>query len=89
MNRKITKEKYPIMFDRTVLQRRAVPAWTSFVPCWGPIECLRGKVTSLSIQDVRGRYLSEGGFQDVRPYIPNKKGTQIDEPATPTIRLIG
>ncbi len=31
------------------------------------------------IQDVRGRYMSEGEFVDVRPYIENKKGKQFDE----------
>jgi putative CocE/NonD family hydrolase len=31
------------------------------------------------VQDVRGRYMSEGDFVDVRPYNPNKSGTQIDE----------
>jgi len=30
-------------------------------------------------QDVRGRYMSEGDFVNVRPFIPNKKGDQIDE----------
>lgn len=30
-------------------------------------------------QDVRGRYMSEGDFVDVRPFIKNKKGNQIDE----------
>jgi len=30
-------------------------------------------------QDVRGRYMSEGDFRDVRPYLPNKKGTEYDE----------
>ncbi|MFT3844033.1 MAG: CocE/NonD family hydrolase [Lacibacter sp.] len=31
------------------------------------------------IQDVRGRWMSEGEFVDVRPFNPNKKGTDIDE----------
>jgi putative CocE/NonD family hydrolase len=32
------------------------------------------------IQDVRGRWMSEGTFMDVRPFKPNKKGkTDIDE----------
>ncbi|TAH01514.1 MAG: CocE/NonD family hydrolase [Sphingobacteriales bacterium] len=31
------------------------------------------------IQDVRGRWMSEGEFVDVRPFNPNKKGTEIDE----------
>ncbi len=31
------------------------------------------------IQDVRGRWMSEGQFEDVRPFNPSKAGTQIDE----------
>lgn len=30
-------------------------------------------------QDVRGKWMSEGSYVDVRPYNPNKKGTEIDE----------
>ena len=30
-------------------------------------------------QDVRGRWMSEGQFKDVRPFNPNKKGKEIDE----------
>ena len=30
-------------------------------------------------QDVRGRYMSEGEFMDVRPFNKNKKGKEIDE----------
>lgn len=31
------------------------------------------------VQDVRGRYMSEGEFDNMRAYIPNKKDKQIDE----------
>lgn len=31
------------------------------------------------IQDVRGRWMSEGQFADIRPFNPDKKGTAIDE----------
>ncbi len=31
------------------------------------------------IQDVRGRWMSEGGFVDIRPFNKNKTGTEIDE----------
>ena len=31
------------------------------------------------VQDVRGRYMSEGEFVDVRPFNPAKKGAEIDE----------
>ncbi len=30
-------------------------------------------------QDVRGKFMSEGEFVDMRPFIPNKSATQIDE----------
>ena len=33
----------------------------------------------LVIQDVRGRYMSEGTFVDVRPFNKNKKGKETDE----------
>ncbi|MFA5816552.1 MAG: CocE/NonD family hydrolase [Bacteroidales bacterium] len=33
----------------------------------------------LVFQDVRGRYMSEGKFVNVRPFNPDKKGTEIDE----------
>lgn len=33
----------------------------------------------IAIQDVRGKFMSEGGFVDVRPFIPDKTGKQIDE----------
>ncbi|HEX2683704.1 MAG TPA: CocE/NonD family hydrolase [Ferruginibacter sp.] len=33
----------------------------------------------IAIQDVRGKWMSEGEFVDVRPFNPNKKGTEIDE----------
>ncbi len=33
----------------------------------------------IAIQDVRGKYMSEGVFEDVRPHNPNKKNKEIDE----------
>jgi hypothetical protein len=33
----------------------------------------------IAIQDVRGRWMSEGEFVDVRPFNTNKKGKEIDE----------
>jgi len=33
----------------------------------------------IAIQDVRGRWMSEGEFEDVRPFNPNKKGKEFDE----------
>lgn len=33
----------------------------------------------IAIQDVRGKYMSEGDFVDVRPFNPNKKAKEFDE----------
>lgn len=33
----------------------------------------------IAIQDVRGKFMSEGDFVDVRPFNPTKKGKEIDE----------
>ena len=33
----------------------------------------------IAIEDVRGKYMSEGEFIDVRPFNANKKGNEIDE----------
>ena len=33
----------------------------------------------LVFQDVRGRYMSEGEYENVRPYNPDKSGNEIDE----------
>ena len=33
----------------------------------------------IAIQDVRGKWMSEGEYVDVRPFNPNKKGKDIDE----------
>ena len=33
----------------------------------------------IAIQDVRGKFMSEGEYVDVRPFNPNKKGKEIDE----------
>lgn len=33
----------------------------------------------IAIQDVRGKWMSEGEFMDIRPFNPNKKGKETDE----------
>jgi putative CocE/NonD family hydrolase len=33
----------------------------------------------IAIQDVRGKWMSEGDYVDIRPFNPNKKGKDIDE----------
>ena len=73
-------EKHPILMERTPYS-----CWpygkTQFQPYWAThlIEyCKKGYI--MVTQDVRGRWMSEGVFADVRPFVFNKKGKQdIDE----------
>ena len=75
---KDTKEKYPIMFDRTCYSVGPYGP-DKFRTSLGPDELFAREGYIFVYEDVRGRYMSEGEFEDVRPYIANKKGTQIDE----------
>jgi putative CocE/NonD family hydrolase len=75
---KDTKQKYPIMLDRTCYSV-APYGPDKFRTSLGPDDLFPREGYFFVYQDVRGRYLSEGEFEDVRPYIPNKKGNQIDE----------
>lgn len=72
-------EKHPILMERTPYSCR--PYGTRYFPFWSTHllqYCKEGYI--MVIQDVRGRWMSEGEFVDVRPFNPNKKTKQdIDE----------
>src|SRR5262245_42129180 len=74
-------EKYPILLMRTPYgctpygQNRYPERYSSR----GDSEYFKLSYI-LVYQDVRGRFMSEGDFEDVRPFIPDKKKkTDIDE----------
>ncbi len=51
-----------------------------FIPIWYSYKMKYMKENFIFVmQDVRGRYMSEGEFVDVRPFIKNKTGKQFDE----------
>ena len=72
------KQKYPIMFDRTPYSVGPYGR-DNFKTLLGPDELFPREGYIFVYEDVRGRYMSEGVYEDVRPYIPNKKANQIDE----------
>ena len=72
------KQKYPIMFDRTPYSVGPYGP-DNFKTSLGPDELFAREGYIFVYGDVRGRYLSEGEYEDVRPYIPNKRPGQIDE----------
>src|SRR5262249_12438265 len=69
---------YPVLLNRTPYSV-APYGPDNFRTSIGPNEHFPREQYIFVYQDVRGRYMSEGQFEDVRPYIPNKSGKQTDE----------
>ncbi|MBA3725132.1 MAG: CocE/NonD family hydrolase [Armatimonadetes bacterium] len=69
-------QKYPFMMMRTPYS--VGPYGTAFGRLGPSPEFAREGFIFVN-QDVRGRYMSEGEFQWMTPYIPNKKPGQVDE----------
>lgn len=76
---KDTSVEYPIIMQRTPYSSR--PYGTgNFKTKIGPNEQLMREGNIIVYQDVRGRWLSQGHYVNMRPYIPNKTSTdQVDE----------
>jgi putative CocE/NonD family hydrolase len=76
---KDASQKYPIMLDRTPYNV-APYGVDAFKASLGPSEKFAREGFIFVYQDVRGRYMSEGEFVNMRPQIANKRGAQdIDE----------
>jgi hypothetical protein len=76
---KSTDQKYPIMLDRTPYSV-APYGEDKYKTLIGPSMLFARDGYIIVYQDVRGKYMSEGDFVAVRPYIPTKKKkTDIDE----------
>jgi uncharacterized protein len=72
-------DKHPILMTRTPYSC-APYGEDKFMQLWHSYKMAYAKENFIfAEQDVRGRYMSEGEFADVRPFIKNKKGKQIDE----------
>ncbi|WP_103071405.1 CocE/NonD family hydrolase [Aquimarina sediminis] len=75
---KDTSKEYPILMQRTPYS--SVPYGPKeFKDKIGPNEFLMKEGNIIVYQDVRGRWMSEGVYDNMRAYIPNKKGKQFDE----------
>jgi putative CocE/NonD family hydrolase len=71
-------QKYPILLNRTPYTVQPYGA-DKFKGALGPSELYAREGYIFVYQDVRGRWMSEGTFEDVRPDIDNKTPQQIDE----------
>jgi putative CocE/NonD family hydrolase len=73
------KGKYPFMINRTPYTVRPYGE-NEYKTTLGPSPLFIREKFIFVYQDVRGKWMSEGEFVDVRPHIDNKKGkAQIDE----------
>jgi uncharacterized protein len=72
-------EKHPFLMTRTPYSC-APYGENKYLPIWSGYRAAYVKENYIFVmQDVRGRYMSEGDFVDVRPFNKNKKGKEIDE----------
>ncbi|MBA3601124.1 MAG: CocE/NonD family hydrolase [Acidobacteria bacterium] len=75
---KAKAEKYPILLNRTPYTVAPYGA-DKFRTSLGPSELYAREGYIFAYQDVRGKTMSEGEFEDVRPDIVNKTNKDIDE----------
>ena len=75
---KDTSKKYPIIMQRTPYSSQPY-GQDQFRSKIGPNEYLMKEGNIIVYQDVRGRWMSEGVYDNMRAYIPKKKGKQVDE----------
>ncbi|MCY7420625.1 MAG: CocE/NonD family hydrolase [Chitinophagaceae bacterium] len=75
---KDSSEKHPILLTRSPYS--AAPYGKEFRAYWiSPYKHYFKEKYIIALQDVRGRWMSEGQFEDVRPFNANKKGKEFDE----------
>ena len=75
---KDTSREYPMIMSRTPYSSRPYGE-DQFRSKIGPNEYLMKEGNIIVYQDVRGRWMSEGTYDNMRPYKPNKSGKEIDE----------
>ncbi|OSY87229.1 X-Pro dipeptidyl-peptidase [Tenacibaculum holothuriorum] len=75
---KDTSKVYPILLQRTPYSCRPYGE-DKFRKKIGPNPILMKEGNIIVYQDVRGRWMSEGVYDNMRAYVPNKKEKQSDE----------
>ena len=75
---KDTSKTYPMLMMRTPYSCRPYGE-NKFKSKIGPNKYLMEEGNIMIYQDVRGRWNSEGVYDNMRAYIPNKTGNQVDE----------
>jgi putative CocE/NonD family hydrolase len=84
---KDTSITYPILMTRTPYSVEPYGA-TAYPPALGPSPAFTQEGYIFVYQDVRGRYMSEGDFKWMTPYITNKRGPNDVDESTDTYDTI-
>jgi putative CocE/NonD family hydrolase len=80
---KDSSQTYPIMLERTPYS--VEPYGVDRYPAQlGPSDDFLRSGYIFAYQDVRGRYMSEGTWEEMRPYIPHKSGSKDVDESTDT-----
>jgi putative CocE/NonD family hydrolase len=82
-----SSRKYPILLLRTPYGVGPYGA-DQYADRLGPHEAFEKDGFIFVLQDVRGRFMSEGKYVNMRPYIPNKRGTEDVDESTDTYDTI-
>ena len=72
-----TSRPYPILLNRTPYS--CAPYGDAYRQRIGPSDEMMREGYIFVFQDVRGRYMSEGEFVNMRPHNPTKRGQEVDE----------
>jgi uncharacterized protein len=84
---KDASQRYPFLLTRTPYS--VAPYGVDNYPrSLGPSESFEREGFIFVYQDARGRYMSEGEFQQVRPYVPDKRGPKDVDESTDTYDTI-
>ena len=75
---KDTSKKYPILMSRTPYSCRPYGS-NEYKALLSPNRKMMKEGNIIVYQDVRGRWNSEGVYDNMRAYIPNKKEGEVDE----------
>ena len=84
---KDSSQKYPFVLERTPYSVRPYGV-DNYRAALGPSEHFEKEGFIFVYQDARGRYMSEGEFQQVRPHVPNKRSNKDIDESTDTYDTI-
>ncbi len=83
---KDTSKRYPIMLSRTPYT--TAPYGEKYLKAEQNNAWMAQEGYIMAFQDVRGRFMSEGEYEDIRPHIPNKQSKQqVDESSSKLAQL--